>query len=43
MGDDVGSDDLDDHENRESRELMPDDPHLLFNRIITTINGSVVR
>lgn len=43
MGDDVGLDDLEDHENREPRELMPDDPHLLFNRIITIINGSVMR
>lgn len=31
---DVDVDELEDNENRELRELIPDDPHLLFNRII---------
>lgn len=35
---DVDLDELEANENRELRDIMPDDPHLLFNRI-RIING----
>lgn len=38
----VDLDELEARENGELREIVPDDPHLLFNRIII-INGPVMR
>lgn len=41
IGVDLGE--VEDDKNREVRESMPDDIHVLFNRIIIIINGPVRR
>lgn len=41
VGVDLGE--VEDDKNREVREIMPDDVHVLFNRIIIIINGPVRR
>lgn len=40
---DAHLDGLKDNEKRELGEFMPNDPHLVLNRIITIINGPVMR
>lgn len=41
VGVDLGE--VEDDENRELREILPDDVHVLFNRIRIVINGPVRR